>query len=392
MDDESPREGVGSPGFISVGASQRRKLVVALAVASAGVILGVLAAAVLEPLLPDRFDQPTMSVADKLTGLVGLPLALLTVIVVHEAGHVVGGLAAGFRFVLLIAGPLKVTAGTRGPRIGLNRSLALAGGLAACVPLDGRALRGGLMRMVAGGPAASLLLSVVCGVGWSVFRETPPWNFLLLVTAAVSLAIGVGTLIPLRVSGFHSDGAQLLSLFSGDDLVVQEKAAIGGVLGLSLAGVRPRDWPSSDVARLPTRSADPNVTLAARLMTAYRAIDSGDDAEAERLLSPTAVTADAAPVLRAAAGLELAWIAATVRGDAANARRLRQAGDDTLVEFHSKLRVDAAIALAEADRTAAAVLAAESIWRSHRALDAGLATAEREWIDLRILGRHAAGP
>lgn len=71
-----------------------------------------------------------------------LVLSLLFVLAFHEAGHVVGGKLVGFRFVLFIVGPFKLHSTESGVRLGLNRSLTMAGGLGA-VGKAGSVLVGG---------------------------------------------------------------------------------------------------------------------------------------------------------------------------------------------------------------------------------------------------------
>lgn len=143
----------------------------------------------------------------------------------HELGHLAAGALAGFRPLLLIVGPLRIERADDRVRAGLNRSLALAGGLALSAPIGVHDLRRRTIVLVAGGPLASIMLGVQCLAFWSAssaFLEArgslaAAAAFSLLLGGVVSLAIGIVTLLPMRVGGFYSDGARLLRLLRDDD-------------------------------------------------------------------------------------------------------------------------------------------------------------------------------
>src|SRR5690606_38658246 len=81
-------------------------------------------------------------------------------IAVHEAGHLLAGRLMGYRPLLFIAGPFRIERVGDAIRFGLNRSIALAGGLAVCVPVGLDDLRRRTLVMAAGGPVASLVVGV----------------------------------------------------------------------------------------------------------------------------------------------------------------------------------------------------------------------------------------
>ena len=83
--------------------------------------------------------------------------ALYLVLLTHELGHLLFGKLAGMRPFLLITGPLKMVATQKGWQVSLNTNIALAGGLAACMPVRTETMRRDLLWLVAGGPLTSLL-------------------------------------------------------------------------------------------------------------------------------------------------------------------------------------------------------------------------------------------
>jgi hypothetical protein len=143
-----------------------------------GLIVGL--AVWLGPLLIDsdlsenRLVQQLAKVEGSLTAwdLFALPVLILIVLATHEIGHLLGGLSQGMRFLLLIVGPFGWHASVSGTRFEWNTNLALMGGIAAAVPTKvGADLRRQLLVLIAGGPAASLLLTVLAVGIASVLRR-----------------------------------------------------------------------------------------------------------------------------------------------------------------------------------------------------------------------------
>ncbi|MBL0937925.1 MAG: M50 family metallopeptidase [Gemmatimonadaceae bacterium] len=140
-------------------------------------------------------------------------LAMFTALLVHELGHTIGGVSQKFRFMLLVVGPFRLYRRDQGApiRLGLNTSLELAGGVAACLPLDDRDLVRRTKWMVIAGPLASIALTVLCAL---VLLTTQPaaWSAFVLITGAVSAGLTVATLIPMRNGNFVTDGKRFLQL------------------------------------------------------------------------------------------------------------------------------------------------------------------------------------
>ncbi|HEX7241865.1 MAG TPA: hypothetical protein VF263_16405 [Longimicrobiaceae bacterium] len=240
-----------------------------------------------------------------------LLVILLAVIAVHEVGHLLGGRIAGFRALLLVVGPLRVERSEVGTRVGLNRSLGLAGGLAVSVPRDTRDLRRRTLLLVAGGPAASLLAGAAAyaarsGLGLGSLPAgagagagTTLASVGLLAFAVFSAAIGVATLIPGRTSGFYTDGARILRLLRGGPDTERE-VAILALTGLSMGGRRPREWDPALVERANALPDDTPFGVAGRMMAHSAALDRGDVAAARRHLEEALELREALPSRHAA--------------------------------------------------------------------------------------------
>lgn len=221
---------------------------------------------------PRLFPAEGLSPPQVLLVILGGPVVLWVVIVVHEVGHVVGGLAGGFRFQMMAAGPLVVSRKaleSDAPRqlrdrlsIRLNRRLGTMAGYSVCTPdsavLDLATIRGGMMRHVAGGPASSLLagltvLTVVLAAGgWP--GAGGPWlaplsgwqsaiRALALLFAAGSTVIGIATLIPITAGAVLNDGGRLLQLARDDARTVRDLSLLT-TSALAMGGRLPRGWPA----------------------------------------------------------------------------------------------------------------------------------------------------
>ena len=217
---------------------------------------------------------------DILVVLLPIPVILL-VIFVHELGHLAGGLSGGMRFLLLVVGPFQWTKSAVGVSFSWNLKPALMGGLAAALPDRQRLLSPQLLRLVVGGPLASLLMGAgsIILAGQVEGLLTP----VLLMAGLFSLTIFLVTATPFRAGGFQSDGWQLIELLRGD-AAVAERQLILEILGVSLSGVRPRDWEVASMSRLANlESSELLRSIAARTQALYHYWDRGEIAEVESL-------------------------------------------------------------------------------------------------------------
>lgn len=305
--------------------------------------------------------------------------AILAVLTTHEVGHLIGGRLAGFRFVLLVVGPLHVEREGERLRWRLNRSLAMAGGLALSIPTDAGDSRQGTALMVAAGPVASVILG---GLSMAAASAAPGgWSDLALFVGVTSLVIALVTMWPAQMGGSLTDGARLLRLARGGPAAERE-AAIFAVIAQTTLGVRPRDWDPAAAATLEASTdADPLAEGAWALLTA-RAFDTGDAEAARRILAQRVEGWSEMPgVSRAGLAADAALFEAAVRGDAERARAwlehipTRGLTDDSQVEM-----ARAAMHAAAGDPGAAAASAKVARAALDGAFDAGTARARRDWL------------
>jgi len=275
-----------------------------------------------------------------------LPVLILVVLGTHEIGHLLGGLSQGMRFLLLIVGPFGWHASISGARFEWNTNLALMGGIAAAVPTKtGASLRRQLLVLIAGGPIASLLLTIFAVVLASV--SDPRFAAYCIFVAATSFGIFLVTLIPVRSGGFMSDGMQIIDVLRGGSAVI-ERSAIMQIFAQSLAGVRPRDWDSAAVDELSKiDSDDPLRRTGSSLFLLARAMDRGHDSDITRYRALLEDGVDGYPSgFRQSIHVELA-VCAWLAGDMDAIRRHLKASKGGVVEKSRRLLAHAALAKLE---------------------------------------------
>lgn len=313
--------------------------------------------------------------------LLALPVLILIVLAAHEVGHLLGGMSQGMRFLLLIVGPFGWHASVSGTRFEWNTNVALMGGLAATVPTKvGAALERQLLVLIAGGPLASLLLTILAVLLAGVAE--PRVAAYCVFIAATSLGIFVVTLIPVRSGGFMSDGMQLIDVLRGGSAVV-ERGALLQIFAQSLDGVRPRDWDPAALAELARAdSTDPLRRTGGWLYLLSHALDCRNEPDISRYRQLLQDSVDEYPAgFRQSIHIELA-ICAWLAGDVDALRRHLEAGKGGIVEKSRRLLAQAALARLEGrseDCERDRLLATKALTK---AADAGQARLTRDQLAL----------
>lgn len=194
--------------------------------------------------------------------IIGALLSLWPNIVLHEIGHVLAGWLAGMRLVVAGVGPWRLQ--KRGGRWRVFRvgGIAGLGGFAAMAPVGDKPLAlPATIFYGLGGIAINLLTASLC-VGWILWQAPEPLLHGLLVgVAGIALLYAVANLLPISMAGWQSDGKLVLGLLRGD-ADARAYVDLQRYSGLSMAGVRPRDWPP---ALHPQPTLQPAQSLAGRL-------------------------------------------------------------------------------------------------------------------------------
>ena len=278
--------------------------------------------------------------------VLALPVLGLIVLGTHEIGHVLGGLSQGMRFLMLIVGPFGWHATVSGTRFQWNTNLGLMGGLAATLPRQfGDSLRRQLLVMIAGGPLFSLLLAISATALATI--SDPRFAAYCTFIGGTSFGIFLVTLLPLRTSGFMSDGRQLIDVLKGGSASLERHAQLQ-ILAQSLDGIRPRDWDSWAIDQLSRAdSTDPQSHAASWMILLARAMDCRHDAEIAHYQALLEKSVAGYPAgFRQSIHVELA-ICAWLAGDTDAVRRHLKASQGGIVEESRRLLANAALAKLE---------------------------------------------
>ena len=265
-----------------------------------------------------RVEPPGIALFLALTAI-----AAISSVAAHEIGHAIGGMAAGFRIIMIAIWPVRLWREGDSWRFGWLRRKALAGFVVPC-PVGAHNLVTRMFVGVAAGPCASALAGIVAGVlaahashGW------PRWlAHELNLIAIFSILIAATDLLPARYRNVTGDGMRLRMLLRGG--AEAERYCAVSLLGASSAGgVLPREWDPS-LVRLAAGPADGSPDAHAGRAQAYNwAMDVGEIEEAELALAE-ALAQEWPDEERAIWYLEAACFQARIRGDLPAARRWLQ--------------------------------------------------------------------
>lgn len=212
-------------------------------------------------------------------------LVFFLVILIHEIGHILGGLIMGNEFSMMIVGPLKLQKEDDQYQLTFNRDIAMAGGLALTLPKKTEGFKKRRLAVIGGGPLASILLTIVA---YLIFLATSAPNNKLLSFFLLGLGVFSGlaflmTIIPMKVGGFMTDGMQILMTLRNDEKAKQY-ADFMHLFALENQGVMPKDLPAAFFTKEQDKPIEDSIDLAFQQYLFYRALDKNDLTTAENLL------------------------------------------------------------------------------------------------------------
>lgn len=237
--------------------------------------------------------------------------------VIHEAGHLVGGLLTGYKFVSFRVGSVIWT--KKGNKLSCGRlKIAGTGGQCLMAPprlVEGKMpvalynLGGILMGLIASGVFAALCLA---------FENVPLLWTGFAIIAIVGVALALINAIPLK--GGYNDGSNLLYLRKNPDAVyaLWLQLAVNAYISM---GTRLKDMPAVWFEKRDNEDLGNNIMSAVAVLRVNRFMDGMKleeaRAEAERILKDGSVITMYKHLLR----LELIYIG-LVKGDTESVDRL----------------------------------------------------------------------
>jgi hypothetical protein len=311
--------------------------------------------------------------------ILAFPVLVLLVLGTHELGHLTGGMLRGLRFLLLIVGPFQWYATPAGTRFKFVTHLGLMGGIAAALPKTRDAnLKGPLLALIAGGPLASALLTLLAVL---VMVSVPGRTAVYAATTAVlSLGIFLITAAPFKAGGMMSDGLQFIEVRRGRK-AVQERIELLNLVSQSIAGIRPRDWDADMVATAREfRSEQPLRQIASWTQLLYRAMDEKDQPAIDSLAQKLAGSIDQYPDgFRQSIATELCLVS-SLNSQLAEATAWAGKMQGGIVDKSRRELALAALASLKGDSQQAQQHAQLAIKSLPRAMDPGVAVLTRDQL------------
>jgi Peptidase family M50. len=143
--------------------------------------------------------------------------------IVHELGHVLTGLANGWKFHLLVVGPLGIKTNGQGKiKLYFEKHIAMWGGAGATIPdVSKPDNTKAWSKILLGGPLASMLMGVIFLPPGIITK-----NITLLLLGAMPLGMGIMCILPLPIkTGItYSDGWRWNRLHKGGQEADEEIA------------------------------------------------------------------------------------------------------------------------------------------------------------------------
>ena len=326
--------------------SRWRSLLIQLIQAFFGAVFGFVAISVLlksgTQLAPIGTNKISILVCLSLALLVAFPLQLIA----HELGHALAGRLMGGYLLRFVIGPWRGSRFRSGFRWKRVRSLKGIGGFVqTLMPADSRFKRA-MSVMLLGGPLANLSLATLA---WLIIYFGAYWPLQVFSAAILlfGLLLGVLNLVPFKVSGFMTDGAQLLQLWRKPEALANALRTTR-IARASVDGLRPRDFDKHDVAAFDPEKVTGMERFVALLVHFSVAADSGDIPKARDFLQRALADWDSWPDgFRQLLAVSQAMLSAEVDADPVAARAWLAKAEGGLVEDFQLAWIEAQIAQLE---------------------------------------------
>lgn len=203
--------------------------------------------------------------------LISIPIGFYLAIILHELGHVLGGLIMGNDFVFVTAGPLKLSTEEGSLKLSLNKHINLSGGLAMTLPKKVEGFRLRRFVVIFAGPFFSFLSALICFCLYVFSWPSLSANIqvFILLFGLLSLMIFMITIIPQNMNGMMTDGYQLLMILRDDDKAKQY-ADMLHLTALNQQGKSPSEYPKGILDKYASMSIEKPMDLAFRQFEYYK--------------------------------------------------------------------------------------------------------------------------
>ena len=150
-------------------------------------------------------------------------LSYMVSIAVHEWGHVISGLAQGWKLLLITTGPFKLYRNDINDKVrfGIEKNPLYWCGVGGTIPAKKEDAKIEIFaKILIAGPLASIALGLAAGITLIWYRP-----FFLIFLAPVALGMGIACLIPGMKTGIlYNDGSRYMRIKKGGQTYLEEKA------------------------------------------------------------------------------------------------------------------------------------------------------------------------
>lgn len=154
--------------------------------------------------------------------------------VVHELGHIIVGLLHGWKFWMLVVGPLGLKKTDNKIAVYFEKNIVMWAGVGGTLPSDESADNIKIWsKILLGGPATSIIMGLV----FLLLNLVYP-SIVFLMLGAMPLGMGVACLLPLKTGITYSDGKRWLRLRSEG----QEQAEEIAIFKMMMLGLFNKDF------------------------------------------------------------------------------------------------------------------------------------------------------
>lgn len=218
-----------------------------------------------------------------LLSLVCLIIAVFLQIILHEGGHLILGLATGYRFVSFRVGSLTLI--KENGRFRFKRfSISGTGGQCLLSPPDKPYNQLPYFWYNAGGVLMNLLTAIATLILWVMFPDMPmPLHLFLLLFFTVGFFLALMNGIPMKMSGITNDAYNLILMSKDADS--RRSLAVQLYVNAEIQnGVRPKDMPEEWFRDIEIKDYRNLLHVNIKLLHAARLIDRMEFEEARAVL------------------------------------------------------------------------------------------------------------
>lgn len=245
------------------------------------ILVGVICGAVISSYFNEFFTESSLHIRF-IVLLVGICLAFLFNMIMHELGHLVFGLLSGYKFSSFRIASfmwLKDDGKLKFKRI----KIAGTGGQCLMIPPDMKDGKIPLVLYNLGGSFINIVIGVLCLVGYYFSSKIPFLSSVFLIFAVVAFISAAINGIPMRLGMIDNDGYNAFALSKNKDAVeafwVQLK-----IVEQNSKGIRLKDMPA-EWFDVPTDEAMKNSMVATRgVFACNRFMDEERFEEADTLM------------------------------------------------------------------------------------------------------------